>query len=74
MNASVSVSNNTIDILPRPDAAACAAIDPQTRHEPIAQAAYFRSQHRGFAPGHEQEDWCAAEMEVNRALCMRAHG
>jgi len=38
----------------------CAVIDSQTRHEIIAQAAYFRAQHRGFAPGHEQEDWCSA--------------
>ncbi|WP_295439193.1 DUF2934 domain-containing protein [uncultured Thiodictyon sp.] len=30
----------------------------------ISQAAYFRAQRRGFAPGHEVDDWIAAEQEV----------
>jgi len=30
----------------------------------IANSAYFRAQRRGFAPGHELEDWLAAEQEV----------
>lgn len=34
------------------------------RQTTIAQAAYFRAQRRGFAPGHELEDWLAAEQEV----------
>lgn len=37
------------------------------RHELIATAAYFRAQHRGFEPGHELEDWLAAEFEVVHA-------
>lgn len=44
------------------------SIDALTRHELIAQAAYFRAQHRGFEPGHEQEDWRAAESEIEAAL------
>jgi Protein of unknown function (DUF2934) len=43
-------------------------MEPPTRHELIAQAAYFRAQHRGFEPGHELEDWQAAEAEVDMAL------
>jgi hypothetical protein len=43
-------------------------VDARTRHELIAQAAYFRAQHRGFEPGHEHEDWYAAEAEVDAAL------
>jgi hypothetical protein len=43
-------------------------IDAQTRHELVAQAAYFRAQRRGFAPGQEQEDWYAAEAEIDAAL------
>jgi len=43
-------------------------IDAQTRQELIAQAAYFRAQRRGFVPGHEQEDWYAAETEIDTAL------
>jgi len=29
-----------------------------------AEAAYYRAMQRGFAPGHELEDWLAAEEEV----------
>lgn len=72
MNAAASVTKDKIDIQPQPEAPACAAIDSQTRHELIAQAAYFRAQHRAFMPGHEQEDWCAAEMEVDSALSIGA--
>lgn len=32
----------------------------------IERAAYFRAQGRGFAPGHEVEDWVAAEQEVDQ--------
>ena len=38
------------------------------RYASIAQAAYFRSQHRGFKPGYEMEDWLAAEAEVDQRL------
>jgi hypothetical protein len=45
---------------------------PQTpwgdRHASIAQAAYFRSQDRGFVPGYELEDWLAAEEDIDRRL------
>lgn len=34
----------------------------------IAEAAYFRAQARGFAPGHELEDWLQAEAEIDRML------
>jgi hypothetical protein len=27
----------------------------------IAERAYFKAEQRGFAPGHELEDWLAAE-------------
>ncbi len=35
------------------------------RQERIAKAAYFLAERRGFAPGHEAEDWAAAELEVS---------
>lgn len=38
------------------------------RREMIAQAAYFRAQHRDFAPGGDLEDWLAAEAEVDGTL------
>ena len=34
----------------------------------IAEAAYYRAQRRGFAPGHELDDWVAAEAEVRRRI------
>jgi hypothetical protein len=37
------------------------------RREMIAIAAYLRAEKRGFEPGHELEDWYAAEMEVAEA-------
>jgi len=30
----------------------------------IAMAAYFMAERRGFEPGHELEDWVAAEAEI----------
>ena len=30
----------------------------------ISEAAYYRAKQRGFAPGHELEDWIQAEAEV----------
>ena len=34
----------------------------------IAKAAYLIARRRGFAPGHEVEDWLAAENEVDQRL------
>ena len=39
----------------------------------IATAAYVRAQRRGLAPGHELEDWLAAEHEVS-SLCLQPIG
>jgi hypothetical protein len=46
-------------------------VGPEKRAALIAEAAYFRAEKRGFAPGNEAEDWLAAEQEVDAAL-MRA--
>lgn len=35
------------------------------REARIAEAAYFRAQKRGFEPGHELDDWLAAEAELS---------
>jgi hypothetical protein len=37
----------------------------------IADMAYKRAQRRGFEPGHELEDWLAAEAEVDFDLSLR---
>ena len=42
--------------------------EPPEREAMIAESAYFRSAHRGFEPGHEVDDWLAAESEIDAAL------
>jgi hypothetical protein len=31
----------------------------------IAERAYYKAERRGFVPGHELEDWLAAEREIS---------
>ena len=45
-----------------------AYVEPQEREAMIAESAYFRSAHRGFEPGHEVDDWVAAESQIDAAL------
>lgn len=45
-----------------------AAVSAGDRRAMIAEAAYLRAERRGFAPGHETEDWLAAEGEVDALL------
>jgi Protein of unknown function (DUF2934) len=45
----------------------------EARRALIAENAYLRAERRGFAPGHESEDWLAAEVEVD-ALLRAEHG
>jgi len=40
----------------------------EDRRTLIAKAAYHKAECRGFAPGHELEDWLAAENEVDQRL------
>src|SRR5688500_18050706 len=37
-----------------------------TREARIAEAAYWRAERRGFAPGGELEDWLQAERELDQ--------
>ena len=43
-------------------------VGPEQRSALIAEAAFFRAEKRGFAPGHEVEDWLGAESEVDAKL------
>lgn len=45
--------------LPLPTSVAEAA-----RQRMVAEAAYYRAEKRGFAPGQELDDWLAAEAEI----------
>ena len=41
---------------------------PETRHQRIALAAYYRALRRGFVPDGELEDWYAAEREDDEQM------
>lgn len=43
-------------------------VDPQVREVMVAEAAYYCAERRGFAPGHELEDWLEAEAQIEVAL------
>jgi hypothetical protein len=43
-------------------------VDPELRHEMIATAAYYIAEQRGFAPGHELQDWYRAQAAIDREL------
>ncbi|WP_295447045.1 DUF2934 domain-containing protein [uncultured Thiodictyon sp.] len=47
---------------PAPKAAAAPLTDDLS--QAITEAAYYRAEARGFEPGHELEDWVAAEQDV----------
>lgn len=34
----------------------------------ISESAYSKAEQRGFEPGHEMDDWLAAEAEIRAAL------
>jgi hypothetical protein len=40
----------------------------EQRERWIREAAYFKAEKRGFAPGHAPDDWLAAEAEVDAAI------
>jgi hypothetical protein len=39
-------------------------LTPEEMHRMIAEAAYYRAERRGFAPGGEELDWFEAEAEL----------
>lgn len=41
---------------------------PSDREKRIAEAAYYRAEKRGFAPGYALEDWLVAEALVDFEL------
>jgi hypothetical protein len=59
-------SKSTRAVRAKPAARAPVSVDD--RRAMIAEAAYLRAERRGFAPGQENEDWLAAEQEVDALL------
>ncbi len=53
--------------MPKKTSAAAAAVKADFTAA-VAERAYFRAQERGFAPGHEVDDWLVAEREVAAML------
>jgi hypothetical protein len=43
-------------------------VKPEERRRKVAEAAYYRAERRGFAPGSEDADWFEAESEIGRWL------
>ncbi|MFN2646885.1 MAG: DUF2934 domain-containing protein [Burkholderiales bacterium] len=43
-------------------------LSPEAVYRLIQESAYFKAKARGFAPGHEVQDWVEAEQEVRRRL------
>jgi len=50
--------------VPAPKASVARIDSAAERHRLIAEAAYRLAERRGFEPGHELEDWLAAEKQV----------
>jgi Protein of unknown function (DUF2934) len=48
-------------------------VSADARRGLIAESAFLRAERRGFAPGHENDDWLAAELEID-ALLKISHG
>ena len=53
---------------PATQTASVPVLNAEERQKLIAQAAYFRAEKRGFAPGCELQDWIEAEVEVLRLI------
>jgi Protein of unknown function (DUF2934) len=58
----------------RPAGRAATVRGRQTREQMIRTAAYLLAERRGFLPGHELDDWLAAERQVDRTIASRALG
>jgi len=62
----VAVKSKQVKAEDRP--APGSGISAQERERFVAQAAYYRAEKRGFAPGYELQDWVEAEAEVLRLI------
>jgi len=51
---------------------AAVPVSEDVRRGMIAEGAFLRAERRGFAPGHEAQDWLEAEAEVDALLKARA--
>ncbi|MEW5890049.1 MAG: DUF2934 domain-containing protein [Pseudomonadota bacterium] len=66
--AKTTRARRTSPVRPRDDD----AVNAEERLRYIAEAAYYRAEKRGFAPGGELDDWLEAEAEVDSRLARRS--
>lgn len=45
-----------------------ATVSEEKRQDMIREAAYYKAEKRNFAPGHDAEDWAAAEREIDELI------
>jgi len=57
--------------LPSASPRVAATLPTAERNRMIAEAAYYRAQRRGFAPGNPHQDWLDAEAEIDAMLLRR---
>jgi hypothetical protein len=60
-------SSDTVDA-----AVAHASLDDENRYSMVAEAAYYRALERGFQGGSPEDDWYAAEADIQRVYAQRA--
>ncbi len=53
---------------PRAEGDGLAKLSQDELNAMISRAAYLRAAQRGFEPGHEVEDWLAAEAEIRAMI------
>jgi DUF2934 family protein len=53
---------------PQAETDSSTTLSSQDRLRMVESAAYFRAERRGFTPGHEIEDWLAAESEIDTLI------
>lgn len=75
-SAGVRPTANRRPAKPAPDAPSGgntrAELSPEEVYRLIQETAYYKAKARGFAPGHEVQDWIEAEAEVRSRLESRA--
>ena len=60
-----AASDDHVDVVRMAEAEALHRVT--RRHANVAEAAYLLAEQRGFAPGHEIDDWLQAELQVEAA-------
>ncbi|HET7672357.1 MAG TPA: DUF2934 domain-containing protein [Burkholderiales bacterium] len=65
-------SSDTVEIRAAGTGNSRADLSPEEVYRLIQETAYYKAKARGFAPGHEVQDWIEAEAEVRSRLESRA--